>query len=49
VDYNSTYLKQHPGIEFGGKLSSIDTYSREYIGLVAYKLLGRTDSFFPKP
>jgi len=49
VDYNSTFPELHPGIEFGGKLSSIDRYSKEYVGLIAYKLLGRTDSFFPKP
>lgn len=49
VDFNSTYPEPYPGIEFGGKLSNIDKITKEYVGLVSYKLLGRSDSFFPKP
>lgn len=49
VDYNSVYPEKHPGIEFGGKLSTIDKVTKEYVGLISYRLLGRTDSFFPKP
>ncbi len=49
VDFNSTYPEPYPGIEFGGKLSNIDKISKEYVGLISYKLLGRSDSFFPKP
>jgi len=49
VDYNSSYPEKYPGIELGGKLSSIDSVTKEYVGLISYRLLGRTDSFFPKP
>ena len=32
-----------------GRLTRLDEAVREYIGLVAYRLMGRTDALFPKP
>jgi len=49
VDYNSTFPEKHPGTELSGKLSAIDKVTKEYVGLISYRLLDRTDSFFPKP
>jgi hypothetical protein len=31
------------------RLGSIDTAVHEWLGLVTYRLLGRTDALFPKP
>jgi len=35
--------------DFPAGLKRLDEASKEWIGLVAYRLLGRTDSLFPKP
>jgi uncharacterized SAM-binding protein YcdF (DUF218 family) len=36
-------------LNFGGGPYVLDTAVHEWLGLVAYRLLGRTDSFFPAP
>ena len=49
VDYNSNFPEPHPGSQLGGKIGNIDRFSKEWFGLFAYRLLGRTNSFFPSP
>ena len=38
-----------PRLSLGGSLARLDEAAREWVGLVAYRLLGRTDSFYPAP
>lgn len=38
-----------PGFDLGGQLRRLDMALHEWVGLVAYRLLGRTDSLFPAP
>lgn len=48
VDYQTV---AHPGSGFdlSGHLGLFDRATKEWVGLVAYRLLGRTGSFFPAP
>jgi uncharacterized SAM-binding protein YcdF (DUF218 family) len=42
----------HPFTEFtpgSGALSQLDTAAKEWIGLIAYRLMGKTDALFPGP
>jgi uncharacterized SAM-binding protein YcdF (DUF218 family) len=44
--------RRHPFREFtpgSGALSYLDTAAKEWIGLVAYRLMGKTDALFPGP
>jgi uncharacterized SAM-binding protein YcdF (DUF218 family) len=44
--------RRHPFREFAsgsGALSHLDTAAKEWIGLVAYRLMGKTDALFPGP
>jgi uncharacterized SAM-binding protein YcdF (DUF218 family) len=44
--------RSHPFREFApgsGALSYLDTAAKEWIGLVAYRLMGKTDALFPTP
>jgi uncharacterized SAM-binding protein YcdF (DUF218 family) len=36
-------------LQLGGNLAQIDGAMREWVGLVAYRLLGRTDALLPSP
>jgi len=50
VDYNIEGTKDlELGFDFIGGLSSLNKGMHEWIGLIAYKLLGRSDSYFPSP
>jgi uncharacterized SAM-binding protein YcdF (DUF218 family) len=50
VDYatNGRYWRSK-GIDLTGELAGVALGLREWIGLVAYWLLGRTDALFPAP
>jgi uncharacterized SAM-binding protein YcdF (DUF218 family) len=41
----------HPGLDFllAGHLDLVELAAKEWVGLVAYRLLGRTDDLFPGP
>ena len=50
VDYRShTDDAQILGIRLRGGLEAFETAAREWLGLTAYHLLGRTDALFPAP
>ncbi len=51
VDYRTTgnVTKRHLVLLLGDKLSIIDTAAKEWVGLVAYWLLGRSEEIFPSP
>jgi uncharacterized SAM-binding protein YcdF (DUF218 family) len=52
VDYRTTgriELEPEPVFGLGSRLADLDFAAREWIGLVAYRLMGRTDALFPKP
>ena len=52
VDYRTTgrlTLDADPGSGVGSRLNDLDFALREWIGLVAYRLLGRTDALLPAP
>lgn len=38
-----------PGFDVGGGIAAAETAVREWIGLAAYRLAGRTDALFPSP
>jgi uncharacterized SAM-binding protein YcdF (DUF218 family) len=45
-------VRSHPFAAFApgsGALSLLDTTAKEWIGLVAYRLMGKTDALFPGP
>jgi uncharacterized SAM-binding protein YcdF (DUF218 family) len=44
--------RSHPSVGFASgstALSNLDAAVKEWIGLVAYRLMGRTDALFPRP
>ena len=51
VDYRSTgtWRDLLPTVEIGSGLTRLDVATREWIGLVAYRLSGRTAEVFPAP
>jgi uncharacterized SAM-binding protein YcdF (DUF218 family) len=50
VDYRTTGAIVAPGpLSFDGALEQVSAASREWVGLAAYRLLGRTDALFPGP
>jgi len=50
VDYRTRATRQEPlSVQFAANLKQFDAAVREWIGLLAYRLLGRTDAFFPAP
>jgi uncharacterized SAM-binding protein YcdF (DUF218 family) len=47
-----TTIQWHPFTGFvpgSGALSQLDTAAKEWIGLIAYRLMGKTDALFPGP
>jgi uncharacterized SAM-binding protein YcdF (DUF218 family) len=47
-----TTVRSHPFTPFApgsGALSQLDTAAKEWIGLIAYRLMGKTDTLFPGP
>jgi uncharacterized SAM-binding protein YcdF (DUF218 family) len=45
-------VRSHPFTPFApgsGALSQLDTAAKEWIGLIAYRLMGKTDALFPRP
>jgi uncharacterized SAM-binding protein YcdF (DUF218 family) len=38
-----------PGFDVAGGIEAAETAVREWIGLAAYRLAGRTDALFPSP
>ncbi|HZB89897.1 MAG TPA: YdcF family protein [Stellaceae bacterium] len=48
VDYR-TETDPLPDFELGKQLALLDVAAKEWVGLVAYRLLGRTDALFPGP
>ncbi len=48
VDFN-TSARLRPGFWLGGHLNELDWATREWVGLLAYRLLGRTNTLFPAP
>lgn len=49
VDYRTSGHIQLVGANFLIRLQTFDAALREWIGLVAYRLMGRTDALFPGP
>lgn len=50
VDYLTRATRSEPlSFQFAANLRHFDVSVREWIGLLAYRLLGRTDAFFPAP
>ncbi len=50
VDYRvGLNIETSPPVLFSGKLFYFDIAAKEWLGLLAYKLMGRTSAFFPKP
>lgn len=50
VDYRvGLNVETSPQVLFSGKLFIFDLAVKEWLGLFAYKLMGRTSAFFPKP
>lgn len=50
VDYRVGHnLSEYIPVFFSEKLGIIDSASKEWVGLIAYRLLGRTSELFPKP
>ena len=52
VDYRTTgriELDRHPNAGTGSRLADLDLALREWIGLIAYRLMGRTEELFPAP
>ena len=50
VDYRTTgAFTWPPGFELSERLLELDQATREYLGLLYYHLLGRTDALFPAP
>jgi uncharacterized SAM-binding protein YcdF (DUF218 family) len=50
VDYRTRATRAEPlSVQFGANLKQFDAAAREWTGLLAYRLLGRTDAFFPAP
>lgn len=50
VDYQTRRGDTAPfNLAFGGNLRMLDTAVREWVGLVAYRLMDRTDAFLPAP
>jgi uncharacterized SAM-binding protein YcdF (DUF218 family) len=48
VDYH-TVAHPAPGFDLSGHFTLLDLAAKEWVGLAAYRLLGRTDSLFPGP
>jgi len=48
VDYH-TVAQAGLGFDLSGHLGLLDLATKEWVGLVAYRLFGRTDSLFPGP
>ncbi len=50
VDYRvGLSAETSPQVLFSGKLFIFDLAVKEWLGLIAYQLMGRTSAFFPKP
>ncbi|MCB2012445.1 MAG: YdcF family protein [Geminicoccaceae bacterium] len=50
VDYQTSGdLEMAPELNMSGRLAELDETVREWIGLVAYRFMGRTGAFFPGP
>ena len=49
VDYRTTGDDLELQVGVGQRLDEIDHAMREWMGLVAYRLMGRTDALFPAP
>ncbi len=50
VDYKTLATRSRSlTVQFGANLEQFDAAAREWTGLLAYRLLGRTDAFFPAP
>ncbi len=43
------FLEAPAGVDFGGRLERLDDAVKEWAGLVAYYVLGRTSAIFPAP
>ena len=49
VDYHLSQDETGLRFAFSSNLSTLNTYLREWIGLLAYRIMGKTDSLFPAP
>ena len=50
VDYQTRRRSSEPlNLAFSGNLRMLDTAVREWVGLVAYRLMDRTDALLPAP
>ena len=50
VDYQTSGdLEMAPELNMSGRLAELDETVREWIGLVAYRFMGRTGALFPAP
>lgn len=50
VDYRTKRaIEWTPSLDFAGALDTVNDAAHEWIGLVAYRLLGYTDAWFPAP
>ncbi len=49
VDYRTTGDERFRRVEASQRLRELDEAAREWLGLLAYRLMGRTDAVFPAP
>ena len=50
VDYQTRRRSSEPlNLAFSGNLRMLDSAIREWVGLIAYRLMDRTDALFPAP
>jgi uncharacterized SAM-binding protein YcdF (DUF218 family) len=49
ADFHTEAHPRLPGFQLSDRLPLVDTATREWIGLAAYRLLGRTDALLPGP
>jgi uncharacterized SAM-binding protein YcdF (DUF218 family) len=49
VDFRTRPPRPFAPLAPGVALNQLDTAAREWIGLVAYRLMGKTDALFPRP
>jgi hypothetical protein len=49
VDFHPWPRDQWPWLETLSQLAQLSAAAREWVGLVGYHLMGRTDAWFPGP
>jgi len=49
VDYQTGEESFHLSFQFAGNVNALEIAAHEWIGLVVYRLTGRSAAFFPAP